>query len=228
MRPRPVLLGTCVIAAALVARVAAAHISMTSPTPRSGSLKVGPCGALGSTRSTDPAKIAVFEPGATITVEWDETVNHPSHYRIGFDLDGSDFPVPDGFMDFSHTDNVLLDDIADRSGGHYTQAVTLPDAPCETCTLQLTQMMYDKSPYGDGNDIYYQCADVALRAGGIPGVDAGPRPDAADAADAAGADAGGGGGGCNTADSSAGSLGAVAFGLAIVAVVRRRRRPLAA
>ena len=44
------------------------------------------------------------------------------------------------------------------------EQVTLPDVECERCTLQLIQVMTDKAPYGDGNDLYYQCADLALRA----------------------------------------------------------------
>jgi hypothetical protein len=96
------------------------------------------------------------------------------HYRISFDDDGQDFTVPNDFMDFTQTTNVLVENIADRAGGAYTQMIQLPSTPCENCTLQLFQMMYDKAPYGDGNDIYYQCADIALRVGAGPG----PGPDA--------------------------------------------------
>jgi hypothetical protein len=123
---------------------AAAHITLTSPAPR--------------------------------TIDQKEPINHPSHYRVSFDDDGQDFTVPNDFMDTTQTTNVLVDLIADRAGGAYTQMIQLPSTPCENCTLQLFQMMYDKAPYGDGNDIYYQCADIALRVGGGPGPDAGGNP----------------------------------------------------
>ncbi len=43
--------------------------------------------------------------------------------------------------------------------------ITLPNEPCPACTLQLIQVMQDKPPWGDGNDIYYQCADLVIEAG---------------------------------------------------------------
>ncbi|MCZ6807720.1 MAG: hypothetical protein O7F08_12250, partial [Deltaproteobacteria bacterium] len=61
-----------------------AHLDMTSPVSRYGPdiLKTGPCGVPGGTRS---GNINYFEPGETIDVEWDEYIDHPSHYRIAFD-----------------------------------------------------------------------------------------------------------------------------------------------
>jgi hypothetical protein len=50
--------------------------------------------------------------------------------------------------------------------------VTFPATPCENCTLQLIQVMYDKQGNGfggasggpnDNDDMYYSCADIALR-----------------------------------------------------------------
>lgn len=149
---------------------AAAHIAMTYPAPRSVDQKVGPCGPIGSVRGTN---VTVLEPGAMLEVSWSETINHPGHYRVSFDDDGQDFTVPNDFTDTTQTTNVLVDLIADQAGGAYTQLIQLPSTPCENCTLQLFQMMYDKAPYGDGNDIYFQCADIALRVGGGPGPDAG-------------------------------------------------------
>lgn len=103
----------------------------------------------------------------------------PGHFRVAFDADGDD-----GFVDpvcLAHCDvrldpvgptfapsddpNVLLDLAPDTDGGASTLVVTLPDVTCERCTLQVIQVMYDKRPYtSPGNDIYYQCADIALRA----------------------------------------------------------------
>ena len=135
---------------------ARAHISLTYPGPRSASQKAGPCGEAGSTRGS---AITVLEPGATITVRWDETIDHNAHYRIAFDADGEDDLVDvTADDDLYNSPGVLADGIADAVRGSYTQEVTLPDVECERCTLQLIQRMY-----GAGN--YYQCADIALRRG---------------------------------------------------------------
>lgn len=119
----------------------------------------------------------VFEPGATIMVTWDETIQHPGHFRIAFDVDGDDFPEPTSYtdvkaplpFDLGNGASVLVDDIMDKTGPFvgntpYEQMVTLPDVECETCTLQLIQVMTEKVPYTvNGDDVYHDCADIALR-----------------------------------------------------------------
>jgi len=145
---------------------ALAHLDVISPTPRSQQLKQGPCGG-GSDESRGEV-VHSFRPGQTITVTWDEYVDHPGHYRISFDPDGQDdFVDPASFTDVSGNAAVLIDGIPDREGGgSYTQEVTLPTEPCERCTLQVVQVMTDKPPYGDGNDLYYQCVDLVISADG--------------------------------------------------------------
>ncbi len=212
----------------LVAASARAHIALTAPAVRpTASIKDAPCGSTGSTRGD---AISVFQPGETITVTWDETIDHPGYYRISFDADGQDFTIPPAINDTSASDNVLIDLIPDEAGGpNYSQQVTLPNIECETCTLQLIQLMTDKLPYttdAASNDIYFQCADIALRSGGAP-ADARLADAAVSTSDGGpGADAGGGGGGgggCTTggAPGSAGILVAVG---AVVSRMRRRTR----
>ena len=155
------------------AGAASAHIALKSPTARTNDqvqLKVGPCGQNVNMRTNN---LTVFKPGQTITVAWDETINHPGHFRISFDPNGTNFPNPTSFTDFNSGATDLVDNIADKTGTApiaYTQQVTLPNVECTQCTLQLIQVMTDKPPYGDGNDIYYQCADLILTNGdaGIP------------------------------------------------------------
>jgi MYXO-CTERM domain-containing protein len=205
----------------LAPATAVAHIALTNPVVRTQDQKIGPCGAAGSVRGSN---VTVLEPGAMIEVRWTEPINHPSHYRISFDLDGQDFTVPNAFMDFTQTENVLVDNIPD-GGGPYSQMIQLPAEPCENCTLQLIQMMYDKAPYGDGNDIYFQCADIALRVGGGPGPDGGT-------GNPGNGDAGIGGdpdgtisGGCSTSGAAAhSSLILGLLGATGLAFARRRRR----
>ena len=182
---------------------ASAHIALTSPAPRSEAQKIGPCGGADSKRGT---KVAAYRPGETITVEWDETVDHPGHYRIAFDDDGND-----SFRDPSRPDDAfpqtLVDQIQDRSGGgHYKQQVTLPNISCTNCTLQLIQVMTTAVPY---NSFYFQCADIMLG----DDVEPGPGGDGGD---------GGGGGGCSTGSSSPSPSLGLAVGLVLLGLVRRR------
>jgi len=187
-----------VIAALVLARPADAHTTLTSPPPRTQANKAGPCGAAGSTRGTD---VTTFAPGETITVEWDETVDHPGHYRIAFDQDGDDdFPNPSQPTDAFPT--TLADQIPDKAGGHYTLDVALPDVTCTNCTLQLIQIMTTSVPY---DSFYFQCADLVLD-GTTGGDDTG----------------GGASGGCSTG--GRGGPGALLLVAAALLSTRRRAR----
>jgi MYXO-CTERM domain-containing protein len=190
------LLAVCLVAHSATA---SAHIEMKFPTPRTTDQKIGPCGPSTSTRGT---KVSTFRPGETITVEWDETVDHPGHYRIAFDDDGSDV-----FQDPKRPDDkfpsTLADQIVDRSGGHYSQQITLPNITCSNCTLQLVQVMTTAVPY---NSFYYQCADLVLAGDTEPMPSPSPEPS----------------GGC--AAGGAPGLGAGLAALALALHRRRRRR----
>ena len=156
---------------ALFAGEVRAHLNLLYPTPRTASLKQGPCGA-GPDDPRGPT-VATFKPGEKITVTWNEYINHPGHYRIAIDMDGQDgFFLPKDFDDVSGGPGVIMDGIPDKQGGDYAQEITLPDMECDTCVLQVIQMMTDKPPYGDGNDIYFQCADIAI-VGEASGTDTG-------------------------------------------------------
>ena len=177
-----------------VAGTADAHIKLTSPSPRGTDQKAGPCGQAGSTRGST---VTNFSPGETITVEWDETVDHPGHFRISFDDDGNDFENPNNPNDNFAT--TLVEPIADKPAGHYTQAVTLPATPCTNCTLQLVQVMTVTVPY---NSFYFQCADITIGGGGGDAGVATPSTS----------------GGCSTGSTTGGGCILVAL-----AIVRRRR-----
>jgi len=209
----------------LAPSIALAHITLVSPPPRTSSQKASVCGTTGSVRG---ANVTTFAPGATITVTWKETIDHPGHFRISFDDDGQDFITPPTAVGTTEgMPNVMVDLIDDVQGNNpaggrtYTQDITLPNMECENCTLQVIQLMTDKPPYDansnpSSNDIYYQCSDIRLSNGappppmpdaGVPGSDAGDPPGNDDTS-----------GGCSTG-SGAGLLGMLAlFGL------RRRRQ----
>lgn len=179
-----------------LASPARAHLHLVEPAARDGGeeLKDGPCGQTGSVRGS---VVTTFEAGQTIEIVIDEYIDHPSHYRVAFDVDGDDDfedPVclencetsgPDPVFALGDPEIVLVDFIADAGTREQRFTVTLPDVVCDRCTLQVIQVMYDKRPYTiGGNDNYYQCADVVLvaRPGGDagvePGEDAGPTLDA--------------------------------------------------
>lgn len=169
-----------------------AHVCMDMPVSRVGSgcnfisdQKVGPCGV--AERGTN---VTTFRPGETITVQLNETINHPSHYRIAFNPDGDDFedPTSKDDKDGKHP-HVLLDDITDDEAAKQSVKVTLPNVTCDNCTLQLIQVMYDKAGNGfggndgsggkaDNDDLYYACADLVLKGEPVAGGPAGEPGDA--------------------------------------------------
>jgi MYXO-CTERM domain-containing protein len=250
---RRLLIGSLVFAAALsAAAVTQAHIALLNPPPRHSELKTGPCGVANDTRGDI---ITVLEPGAALTVTWDETIEHPGHFRILFDEDGFDFqdyptvdgPIPAGELctPGTVTDGVhcLAENIPDQPGGpNYSYDVTLPDIPCENCTLQVIQFMTDKLGDGSDNEFYYQCADLVLQAGAGGGSTtssttttssgSGTTTSSGSGTGGEGGDTGGGalptgddGCGCHVAGADDGttSMG-IAAALGLLAAAMRRRR----
>ncbi|MCC6998963.1 MAG: lytic polysaccharide monooxygenase [Deltaproteobacteria bacterium] len=222
---RRVAIALAVTVSGLVgARPAAAHIELLSPEPRTLELKVAPCGL----RVPRGSNVTNYAPGQTITVRWQETVPHPGHYRISFDADGDDdFVDPGSFTDINTVPSVMIDGIADRDGtGLYTQQLTLPNINCDRCTLQVIQVMTDKPPYGDGNDVYHQCADLIIGTpgdGGVPGADGGGGDGGEDGGCGCRVGVATGRGGAGAGPAGAGLLTLLGAGLLAVIVVRRRR-----
>jgi hypothetical protein len=223
--------------------VASAHIHLTAPLSRTDDSVGDPqktehCG--GTPGRT--GRVSTFRPGETITVTWAETINHPGYFRISFHPNGETFGIPPasagqcvgpgnpvcpgGAADCNFpTVNqegpgpngsiVLKDRIPD---GMLTTTVTLPNMECTNCTLQFIQVMTDKCPYttdAASDDIYFNCADITL-SNTAPVVDAGVPGDGGGGSNNGGGDASGG---CSTGGGF--GLGA---GLALIGLVRRRRR----
>ena len=169
------LLATSVAGILLVASGARAHIDLLSPPPRvtglgNTYLDRAPCGQRDPGRL--PERINVFRPGETLTVSWDAYVQHPSYFRLAFDLDGDDSfsergstpsdPARDDPTDLIPGEGELIFDyVVDHAGelAHVEQSIRLPNAPCSDCTLQLIQFIYDV-PLDEAT--YYQCADITL------------------------------------------------------------------
>src|SRR3569832_2872337 len=91
------------------------HHDLISPKPRYNDLKSGPCDK-GLTDARTTTNVTTFKPGETITVTWNEYIDHPGHFRIAFDPDGQRFTDPSSFTDVAPRQYVLLDNIADKTG----------------------------------------------------------------------------------------------------------------
>jgi hypothetical protein len=224
--------------ATLFASYASAHVRFVSPTPRyptpmmeNMDIKTGPCGRPNDSRTTDMSRVTEFEPGETIMVQFNETIDHPGFFRISFDDEGQDaFVAPTMRSQIQtappFTPPVLLDNITDKDGGMYTVSVTLPNVECERCTLQLIQVMVQPNvmswnPAPD-QDIYYTCADIVLRRSGGGGGSGGMGGSGVGGSGGASAGSGGAGGsggasagttglgGTGTGGSSGGASGGVA------------------
>ncbi len=117
---------------------------LVKPRSLSDGIKSGPCGVA---RGNSPV---VLEAGATVEVQFEATIYHQGYFRIAFS--------PSGDQRFD--DYVLIDNIPDINGKRYrTASITLPDMECDQCTLQLIQVMLDRSPPSN----YFSCADIQLK-----------------------------------------------------------------
>ncbi len=118
------------------------------PRNTNAGLKTGPCG--GVARTLAPKS---FVAGQDITVEWEETVNHPGRFEFYFSEAGD-------------TNFQLLKSVPDTQDSgdpphRYSTSLTLPNLTCTACTIQMIQVMTE-NPALPRN--YYSCADIQLTA----------------------------------------------------------------
>lgn len=142
----------------LVPTVAFSHAKLISPTPRSTSsgIKTGPCGGL--PRGTTPMTLT---PGQALTVQWEETINHPGRYYISFS------PANDAGFEMNRLATIVdTQDTPVAGVSHkYSATITVPTTPCENCTLQLIQSM-EENPAAP--TFYYSCADIRIAGAATP------------------------------------------------------------
>lgn len=207
------------LAVTLAASPAGAHIRLLKPEARyeitgfETGIKSCPCGMGPNTETCNVAqdgsdpnrasnRVTVLQAGSTITVRFEELVDHAGRFRIAFDPDGADVE------DFNA--NVLLDvpDPADVTSNTdeediWEVQVELPEMTCDNCTLQLVQVMNNDTanPVADPSNqsTYYACADIELVGSGDGGSGDGGSSNPNDGEGTGGAEAGGG-----TGDSSGG------------------------
>lgn len=194
-------LSAAALAVFFVPSLAHAHITLTDPPARHppADQKDGPCGnGPGDSRTTDPAKITEYTAGETITIEFTETIQHASTYRVMLSRTGdSGFIDPTSFEDttLDEASGELADGIEDltplqpaTTAEEHSIEVTLPSEPCEECTLQLIQLMREGA--FDADSIYYQCADIVI----LPGEGSGTGGASSGGASGSGGDVSSGGG----------------------------------
>ena len=125
-----------------------AHSRLLSPTPRSTNpgIKAGPCG--GFPRGATPA---VWTVGTTVTIRWEETIQHPGKYLFAIS------PANDtGFVQVAS----VPDNQNNNTLPHpFKTSLTIPNTPCEACTLQMIQSM-EEDP--NNPSFYFSCADIKI------------------------------------------------------------------
>ncbi len=111
------------------------HIALDQPPKRDAAMRRVLVAVPGA-RSSTPA---VFTPGQKITVQWHETVVHPGFFRIALSMDGTTFPTDP--TDPRRPSRRRSSPSFRRSTGltSYSSDITLPETPCETCTIQVIQ-----------------------------------------------------------------------------------------
>lgn len=130
------------------------------PRSTNSGIKSGPCGNL--PRVVSPPTL---NAGSTLTVTWEETIDHPGRFEFYFSKAGE-------------ANFVLLKTVQDTQNGgglphQYSTDIVLPNETCTDCTLQMIQVMTENpaSP-----SLYYSCADMILMPSGTAPTTPMPNP----------------------------------------------------
>ncbi len=118
--------------------------------PRSNSdgLKSAPCGNVARTGVS-----AVLTAGATQTIKWEETIDHPGQYFIDFSASGDT-----NWVRLKAHPDVQRSGATNPLPHYYETTVTVPNVNCEACTIRVIQEMTDRNPA----TYYYSCADIQI------------------------------------------------------------------
>lgn len=157
------LLGSIFVAGvALLPQIADAHTVLITPKPLStdDNAKTAPCGCTfgeGVSQCAPDYMIAPYDLGETISITWNETIDHTGEFRVAFVA-----KPPEEVTDEEFAASEIQVTVPDeQAGGLRTAELTLPNTACENCTIQVRQFMEGApSPY------YYTCA--AIRIGEAP------------------------------------------------------------
>ncbi len=155
---------------------------MYEQAPNGNPQKMPPCGDDGSAVAT--GTVTTYQAGDTITLEIDETIFHPGHYRVALSTTGPDGlpePPPVTPADTACGSTTIMDPpvypvLADgifehdaEFAGPQTIQITLPDdVTCDSCVLQVIQFMSSHGLNNPGGCYYHHCAEIAIQEGPVP------------------------------------------------------------
>jgi MYXO-CTERM domain-containing protein len=207
-RARRVLgFGLGVLTLSLAASTAEAHILLADPKPRDNNdahkNDAMPCPkrTAAQTVTMMDSKGTAYQGGATITVKFNETTNHPGCFGVDISPGGDTGWVMLGTLKHST--------MPAKTPRPYETTVTLPAGMnCTDCTLRVRQFMLDKDPAVcppptiTPGTTYFQCANVVVKAGSGGGM-----PDGGAAGGSGGGGATGGSGGSTASGGSGGASG---------------------
>ncbi len=134
---------------------------ITPPRNNNAGLKTGPCGGVARTNSS-----VTLTAGSTITLTWEEVVQHPGSYEFSISLAN----------DQNFVRLKVVPDTQDNGNDlphQYSTTLDIPNVVCDACTLQMIQVMTE-NPNNPRN--YYSCADIKIVAGNTPPEDEMPAP----------------------------------------------------
>lgn len=131
------------------------------PRNNNAGLKSPPCGGVARTNSN-----TTLTAGETITITWEETINHPGYFEFAFSQ-GND-------QNFVRV-LVVQDNQNNRNDlpHQYSAQIQVPDITCQDCTFQLIQVMTENP---NNPSLYYSCADINIVAGAEPPSEEMPEP----------------------------------------------------
>lgn len=177
----------------LLASPALAHIVLEAPAnfqvvdAAGNPNKLEPCGGAGTATNAVTNVLA----GGRLTVTWTEPIMHPGHFRLALARDPLEFVTPTPQLNqggancqsapiarnpaYPVLEDGLFVHTTAAPNNRYSTTITVPDVPCENCTLQLMQFMSSHAP----PCFYFQCAKLRIiaRDAGVPlPVDAGSGP----------------------------------------------------
>ncbi len=114
----------------------------------SAGLKSAPCGGV-----IKGNPVATFNQGQTLTVQWEETINHPGYFEISISSDNDQsFTLLTTVQDNQNNTN----DLPHR----YQVNVQLPPGlTCSNCTLRMVQQMTENP---NNPRPYFSCADIEI------------------------------------------------------------------
>jgi hypothetical protein len=179
---------TLVLLLAVVPAEASAHMRMVTPPPRdqgaanADAHKTAPCGGVNRTAAQ---KVTTYAPGAKVDVLVEETIDHTGCFKVQLSTAN----------DTGWTTLATVNDPANAGINHDNPAtyrkvsipVTLPAAPCDGCTMRVTQLMLGRACNAndtpEGSSTYYSCANIRIQPGDGGTPDASTPPDASTTVD---------------------------------------------